>query len=523
MMVAHGADDGHLMSSLVFPRETALARGTRGRMSEWLARMGVDTLLAAVVLVLFVVVLTEVPADFINDSWLALVTGRDVWQHGIPHQETLTALSLGHTWIDQQWLSQAASYAVYLLGGFGLLGLVNAVLLVGSVGGAVFATRRLGAPFLSVLVVLPACIVLIDPAREVRTQTFVIPLFTAVAFLLARDARRPSRAVYWCLPILVLWANLHGTVTLGAGLVGLRGLTVAWERRHELRRSARSWRRPGALMLGAPLAILLTPYGLGIIGYYRSTMVGGSLRQAVIEWQPITSQPLLAAAALGLTGLALWSFGRNPERTTPWERIAIIVLAAGSVSVVRNVLFLGLLALIVVPVSLDLGGVRDRARGRQGNTLINGSLLGLAVLVAAIVAVATVVRPASSVEFSYQRPGVLTAVRRAMSADPSLKIMADTRFTDWLLWRDRGLDGHVAADARFELLSPAQLSQLDNLFSVAGTQWKQLARGDRLLVLDRRYEPETVKGFLAEAGRRILYNDGHRLVILRTLAAAQSR
>ncbi len=507
------------MSSLAFPHEPVLGGSSRGWARERLARMGVDALLAVAVLG-FVTILLSLPIDFSNDSWLALVTGREVWQSGVPHHELLTSLAAGHQWIDQQWLSQGASYALYLVGGFGLLGLVNTFLLVSGVAGGVAAARRLGAPFPSVLVTLPVCILLIDPAREVRTQTFVIPLFMAVAYLLARDTRTPSRRVYWCLPLLVLWANLHGTVTLGAGLVGLRGLTVAWERRHSLLASARAWARPLALMLGAPVAILLTPYGLGIIGYYRSTMVGGSLRQAVMEWQPVTSQPLIAVAALGLAGLALWSFGRNPERTTAWERIALVVLAAGSVSVVRNVLFLGLFALMVVPVSLDLGGTRERSRGPQDHALVNGVLLGLALLVACAAAVATLARPASAIEYSYQRPGVLTAVRNATTADPALKVMADTGFSDWLLWRDRSLDGRIADDARFELMGPTQLRELTNLFDVVGTNWKQLAHGYRLLVLDRRYEPQTVKGFLAEPGRRVLYNDGDRLVILRSAAEA---
>ena len=488
------------MSSLVFPHEPVLGGISRGWARERLARMGVDALLAVAVLV-FVTILLSLPIDFSNDSWLALVTGREVWQSGVPHHELLTSLAAGHQWI-------------YLVGGFGLLGLVNTILLVSGVAGGVAAARRLGAPFPSVLVTLPVCILLIDPAREVRTQTFVIPLFMAVVYLLARDARAPSRRVYWCLPMLVLWANLHGTVTLGAGLVGLRGLTVAWGRRHSLLGSARAWARPLVLMLGAPVAILFTPYGLSIIGYYRSTMVGGSLRQAVMEWQPVTSQPLIAVGALGLAGLALWSFGRNPER------IALVGLAAGSVSVVRNVLFLGLFALMVVPVSLDLGGIRERARGPQGHALVNGLLLGLALLVACAAAVATLARPASAIEYSYQRPGVLTAVRSATTADPALKVMADTQFADWLLWRDRSLYGRIADDARFELMSPTQLRELTNLFNVVGTNWKQLAHGYRLLVLDRRYEPQTAKGFLAEPGRRVLYDDGHRLVILRSAAEA---
>ena len=56
-------------------------------------------------------------------------------------------------------------------------------------------------------------------------------------YLLAADSRKPSPRVYWCLPILVLWANLHGTASLGAMLVALRGVTLVWERREVLTRS----------------------------------------------------------------------------------------------------------------------------------------------------------------------------------------------------------------------------------------------------------------------------------------------
>ena len=87
----------------------------------------------------------------------------------------------------------------------------------------------------------------------------------------------------------------------------------------------------------------------------------------------------------------------------------------------RNVLFLGLFALMVVPVSLDLGAARERARGRHGHALVNGVLLGLAVLVAGAASLATLVRPASAIEFSYQRLGVLTAVRTATTRDPALE------------------------------------------------------------------------------------------------------
>ncbi len=69
--------------------------------------------------------IAELPREFGVDSWLALVSGRLVRQHVIPHHETLTVMSHGLVWIDQQWLARLASYALQRLGGLGLLGKVN--------------------------------------------------------------------------------------------------------------------------------------------------------------------------------------------------------------------------------------------------------------------------------------------------------------------------------------------------------------------------------------------------------------
>jgi hypothetical protein len=357
------------MSSLAYPGRAARSRLPGRRLTEVLSRRGADVLIAVALSVLVLALLSEMVSDFNVDSWLALVTGRLVWQSGIPHRELLTMMSYGHPWIDQQWLSQLASYALYRLGGLSLLGVVNVALIAAPVFAAVFAARSLGAPFRSVLLVLPACLAMITPSREIRTQEFAIPLFVAVVILLATDSRRPSRRVLWCLPLLALWANLHGSATLGAGLVGLRGLTMAWERRTVLRRSLHAWCRPLALVLGAPAAILATPYGLAIIGYYRTTMGGSTLRQFVTEWRPVTSAPVTATALFLTAALALWSFGRNPRKTSLWDKLAFLVLVAGSISVVRNCLFCGLFALVELrraqPVDRRRNARRSPPRRRQ--------------------------------------------------------------------------------------------------------------------------------------------------------------
>ena len=77
------------------------------------------------------------------------------------------------------------------------------------------------------------------PNSVARTQSFAYVLFVALFWLLATDSRTPSRRILLALPLLVLWANVHGSAVLGASLVAL--WAVAWID------SAGSGRRPRGL------------------------------------------------------------------------------------------------------------------------------------------------------------------------------------------------------------------------------------------------------------------------------------
>jgi hypothetical protein len=92
--------------------------------------------------------------------------------------------------------------------------------------------------------------------------------------------------------------------------------------------------------------------------------------------------------------------------------------------------------------------------------------------------------------------------------------------SDWLLWRDPELDGRIADDARFELLTAAQLTGLQAVFEQIGTDWKRAARGYRLLVLLRSQEPGAIAAFRHEPGARVLLDRGGRVVILRSARQA---
>jgi hypothetical protein len=452
--------------------------------------------------------LATIRHSFLQDTWLGLVTGREVWQSGIPHHETLTSLAHGRDWVDQQWLSQLAMYVVEKIGGLGLLGVVHAGLSAGAVAGAALAGRRLGATAASVVLMLPLCALLVLGAGfEVRTQAYAYPFFVAVMFLLSIDSRSPSRRVLWTLPLLIAWANVHGSASLGAGLIALRGLTLAWERRSLVGRQL-------VLIAGAALCLLATPYGLSMVGYYHDTLLNSQFRKLVTEWRPVTDVEILALPFFLVSGVVLWAIGRNARRLTSWERLALITLMAGGITALRNVTWFALAAVMLGALAID-PGIRRRMGDRDVTRLRFNR--GLAILAAA----ATLVQVVSTLAAGESRftdtypDGALAAVRTVTAADPAIRIYSDEKYSDWLLWRDPSLRGRVAYDARFEVLRDEQLRRVSELGGVIGLDWKRNAIGYRVLVLNTSGKARAAKAFLREPGIRTLFRGDHALVLLR--------
>ena len=117
----------------------------------------------------------------------------------------------------------------------------------------------------------------------IRAQIWTYVLFALLLALLLGDGRRPSRRVFLVFPLLVLWANLHGSVVVGAALVALSGLTLAYSG-IRARARGRLWWKVGALVALPWLCILVSPYGLALPGYYRSVLDNPTLSQSVSEW-----------------------------------------------------------------------------------------------------------------------------------------------------------------------------------------------------------------------------------------------
>ena len=61
------------------------------------------------------------PRMVVPDTWLALVDGRWIAQHGLPHSDSIAVWTRGATWVDQQWLAHLSLYGIASAGGVKLV------------------------------------------------------------------------------------------------------------------------------------------------------------------------------------------------------------------------------------------------------------------------------------------------------------------------------------------------------------------------------------------------------------------
>src|SRR5207244_9008095 len=85
--------------------------------SHALAWTNKEAVLFPIVALFVIGLLGNMPGELLSDSWLVILGGREIVQHGLPHHDTLAIWTHGREWVDQQWLGQLVFYGLYALGG----------------------------------------------------------------------------------------------------------------------------------------------------------------------------------------------------------------------------------------------------------------------------------------------------------------------------------------------------------------------------------------------------------------------
>ena len=479
--------------------------------SKLLTVLDREGLIISVVAVYVAGVTYRLPWRIGQDAWLALLGGRQVVGHGPPGPDHLTYWTAGKNWIDQQWLAQAVSYGLYNVGGLKLFALTHVALVACALGLAAVGARLRGASSRAVcwLAIVVLYLLALD-AGHVRAQSFAYPLFSLVLLLLLADVRRPSRHVFFVVPILAVWANVHGSVVLGAALVALHGILLV--RRSGCAKAQRA--KGGLLVIASAFVLIATPWGTGTLGYYRATLFNSAFKTVISEWRPPTLSlalaPLFVLAALGL-----WLLGRSYRRFTTFETLSSVLLMGLAFAAQRNIVWFALAAIpLLSPALDDVLPSQARPMRMQANVWL---ALGSTAF-ATFVLFGAAVRPERSYRALWPAPAA-DAVARAAAVHPRDRIYGNEQFADWLLMTHPELTGRIAYDIRFELLSAEQLAAVAAWRNRTGGRWQRAADGADIIVLALPSERRTEQDLLLVQGTRTVYRDRRIAVLLRPAAA----
>jgi hypothetical protein len=288
------------------------------------------------------------------DTMWQITVGQWILDHRmVPETDVYSFTMRGQPWISTQWLAQVIYAKTYAVAGWSGP--------VVTAAGAIAATFALFAKFLNrrlsestTLVFVAAALALSVPHLLARPHVLAMPVMVAwVGGLIAAADRRDAPS-FWLLPLMALWANLHGGFVFGLVLIAPIALDAVVNADVSRRKSlVRRW---AAFGLAALAAGCCTPYGWNaLLASQKILGLGGAL-PLIMEWRPanFTSIGALEICLLLGIGLALFRGVKLP----PLRIVLLLGLLHMALSQERAAEMLALLAPLVLagPLAKQIGG-----------------------------------------------------------------------------------------------------------------------------------------------------------------------
>lgn len=285
-----------------------------------------------------------------GDTLSHIGAGRWILEHGaVPTTDPFSHTMRGADWTAFEWLSQVVLAVVYSWGGWILVVALTA--LAFSVTTALL-TRALLKSMEPIYVVLFVALAIAMTMGHVlaRPHMLAMPLMMAWVIELVRASEASRAPSLWMLPLMTLWANLHGGFTLGiafACVFALEALLAVRGKPH-FARLARAW---GVFLVLMVAASLLTPHGpRGLWVTWQVLFQDNYALSRIGEWRSPNFhifQPL-EIWLLGAFALALHQGLRLP----PLRLLLLLGLIHLSLKHIRYAELLGLLAPVFLATPL---------------------------------------------------------------------------------------------------------------------------------------------------------------------------
>lgn len=297
---------------------------------------------------------------------------RSTWSspRGIPF-----AAAPSGDWVNTTVLGQLVLSAAYLGGS---LGVVVAQVLAAFCTLALLANdalRRGARPFAAALVTVAIALGAAPSFFIARAQLLSFVPFALLLVLVRRQHDEPTWAIWWGVPLVALWGNLHGAVLVGVAVLGCYLLF------------SRARVAPVTAVAVGAASLVATCANPGLLDaprYYLGVFSGAATRDDSGMWSRLSAtnpfDVLLVLASLGLGAAAL------RRRRPPWEYAAGLGLVVATGSAARHGVWL--LLFLAVPAALAAGasqGGMPRLRpASKAPALLLGGFVVAAVSVVAL-------------------------------------------------------------------------------------------------------------------------------------------
>ncbi|HEX3574702.1 MAG TPA: hypothetical protein VHU42_08895, partial [Rhodopila sp.] len=179
--------------------------------------------------------------------------------HAVPTTDFFSFTAYGRPWVAHEWLSEVILAVAYRGLGWNGAVILAAAAFGSAIGCIAYYVRRRARADIAVMLVLLA-ITCGGASLLSRPHLFALPLVALWTIGLVSARARGASPSLVLLPLMTVWANLHGGFMIGLVLAGALGVEALFDPSCNRRDTIRRW---GLFILGALIAATITPHGIG--------------------------------------------------------------------------------------------------------------------------------------------------------------------------------------------------------------------------------------------------------------------
>lgn len=287
-----------------------------------------------------------------GDFWWHLKTGEYIVKTlAIPRIDFYSFTVPGKQWVAHEWLSEVIFYLIYSRAGFNTLIFIFTVVTV--LAFWVVFRRSQAHPYVKGFAVLLS-VWSILPTIGVRPRAFTL-LFAGIYLALLHGfvRERESKPIWWLVPLMIVWVNLHAGYLIGLVLIGVTVAGVVLDAWFAGEKLASHWPRLKTLALvlvACLLAVNLNPQGPRILLFPFEFFFSPVQQDQITDWlSPDFHQqelfPLLLLMMLTIAALAL-----SPKRVRPSE---LLLFLATLYMTLKSNRHMAIFALVAGPMLAD--------------------------------------------------------------------------------------------------------------------------------------------------------------------------